>query len=1839
MEALQPEIENYENSIGTTPPPLPQVHSESNTSLSQLSQISASVVQSLSLDSLFKSTHYRKLAALPKHVKIGGAVAAVVTLCLSIYLLASLMSGSNDVVIDDPVEPVVEVASVPDDTPTIVTPVVNDDLPDFIPKTLAQNTQPLEIAPDVIAAFGKVQVGALDASVIVNVSDAGSTLTAWIDFNRDGSIGGPGEKVFSDVDLKSGDNLLYFDIPSWALSGNANIQFQFSSNSTTETTSHVVEIQPPTPTSGQFVEQKPISTNAIGAQSVFTVDVDGDGDLDILSASMNDDKIAWYENDGKQNFTEQIISTSANGAYSVFAADVDSDGDLDILSASLGDDKIAWYENDGQQNFTEIIISTSADMAISVFAADVDGDGDLDILSSSLRDNKIAWYKNDGRQNFTEQIISTSADGARSVFAADMDGDGDLDVLSGSHNDDKIPWYENDGKQNFNEKIISTSAKGAIRVLAADMDGDGDLDVLSTLNGDARIAWYENDGQQKFTEQIISTSANGPSSVFAVDVDSDGDLDVLCASGGDNKIAWYRNNGKQNFTEQIISTSARRAYSVFAADMDNDGDLDILSASQGDDKITWYKNINDPSIGNTTPPDNSPPVSTVQSIKLETIQNSVGMKLVKLPAGEFLMGSPRTEADRNANELQHKVTLSQSFYMGSTEVTQGQWKAVMGTTPWKGQNSVKEDTQLAVSHINWNDATEFCRKLSDKEGKIYRLPTEAEWEYACRAGSSTMYHFGVDATEIAKYAWHGGSLVHPVGLKRPNSFGLYDMHGNVWEWCADWYEDDYYTNSPAVDPVGPTSGTKRVLRGGSWNEQTRRSRSALRFGNSPAIGAFPFGFRVVCTGDKNFAEQIISTSADNALSVFAADVDGDGDLDILSASMNDDKIVWYENDGKENFTEKIISTSATRADSVITADVDGDGDLDILSASKSDNKIAWYENDGKQKFTEQIISSKAYHAQSVFAADVDGDGDLDVLSASGSDNKIAWYKNDGKQIFTEKIISTMGNDAFSVFAADMDGDGDLDILSSHNDKIALYENDGKQIFTEKIISTSTNGAFSVIAADIDGDGDLDVLSSSARDDKIAWYENDGKQNFTEQIISTSADGAQSVFAADVDSDGDLDILSASVDDNKIAWYKNTKITNTGNTAPAASSPPVSSVQPPQAETRNIPDFGTMQNTLGMNLMKLPAGDFMMGSPRSEKGREDSEQQHRVRLSQGFYLATTEVTQGQWQSLMGTTPWSGRRRRSNLPEQPSGADHAVSHISWEDASHYCHLLSLKEGRKYRLPTEAEFEYACRAGTTTPYSFGSDPTAFREYAWLYENAEAQGEAYAHIVAQKRANAWGLYDMHGNMQEWCSDWYRDDYEDSPNVDPFGPPTGKYRVLKGGSYHSSTNSCRSAYHDQNLQSSSDIGFRVVCELELPSATPPIPPVQPATVSKRKTFQNSIGMKLVKIPAGEFLMGSQISEKDRSEDEQQHRVRLSQDFYLATTAVTQQQWQLVMGSTPRIIEPHDRVGAECPLTRVSWEYAVKYCNKLSEREGLVYRLPTEAEWEYACRASTTTAYSFGNDATLLKYHAWFIKENPDFYYSNNPEDRVLKVGQKLANAWGLYDMHGTVGEWCSDLYAKDYYSNSPSVDPSGPLSSPYHVVRGGSWEAEARDCRSASRFRDTPLSHRSTYGFRVVCESDPSITTSPTTSPPSSSNPPGTTPSVRKPTRSIPSGAPTSANSLFKPATPPPALTDPKVEVMVQLSVDFLNSSKSSSLLGEKCVVALALYKAGEHVSNAKIQDAITTVKESLPLILKSNSSTPDESRHAMTYDVAHALILFCEVNPVGNANVIRRFLSSLRE
>ncbi len=253
-----------------------------------------------------------------------------------------------------------------------------------------------------------------------------------------------------------------------------------------------------------------------------------------------------------------------------------------------------------------------------------------------------------------------------------------------------------------------------------------------------------------------------------------------------------------------------------------------------------------------------PTVPAVRSRFYHAVEFAPPANLAFIPPGTFRMGSPASEVGRNPSDApgdegpQTDVTISHGFWMSKHEVTQGEYLSVMGTNPSK----FKGDTNQPVDSVSWFNATNYCSKLTRREraagqiptNAVYRLPTEAEWEYACRAQTSTRFNYGddLDAAKLSDYAWYDDNseaMSHPVGQKLPNAWGLYDMHGNLAEWCQDWYRT--YPGGIALDPQGPATGSARVARGGLWFRPANYSRSAFRIAIDPEATLDGAGFRIV----------------------------------------------------------------------------------------------------------------------------------------------------------------------------------------------------------------------------------------------------------------------------------------------------------------------------------------------------------------------------------------------------------------------------------------------------------------------------------------------------------------------------------------------------------------------------------------------------------------------------------------------------------------------------------------------------------------------------------------------------------------------------------------------------------------------------------------------------------------------------------------------------------------------------------------------------------------------------------------------------------------------------------
>ncbi len=550
---------------------------------------------------------------------------------------------------------------------------------------------------------------------------------------------------------------------------------------------------------------------------------------------------------------------------------------------------------------------------------------------------------------------------------------------------------------------------------------------------------------------------------------------------------------------------------------------------------------------------------------------------------------------------------------------------------------------------------------------------------------------------------------------------------------------------------------------------------------------------------------------------------------------------------------------------------------------------------------------------------------------------------------------------------------------------------------------------------------------------------------------------------------------------------------------------------------------------------IPPGRFQMGSPDSEPGRyPDEGPRHWVVLTEGFWLAETPCTQEVWEAVMGA---------GENPSHFKAGDRPVERVSWDDCQRFVDRLNFTaRGLEVRLPAEAEWEYACRAETETPYWSGSDESALERAAWYVKNSEGR----THAVGQKPSNPWGLHDMLGNVYEWCRE-PSSSYQPGVAIDPEGPEEGAMRVIRGGSWGAPARGVRAAYRRGILPDRrySTLGFRLSRGRRLQGQEAERPAAgseragrgtSPRRRSRRDlawverlgwatdggadrygrwaSFEiDGVKQRMRWIVPGCFVMGSPESEAGRWRHEgPRHEVTLTEGFWLGATLCTQALWQAVMGENPSHFRSSRR-----PVEQLSWEDCQEFFERLKARlPELAAGFPTEAQWEYACRAGTDTAIWLGDleilgerDAPLLDEIAWYGGNSGVGYDLENGEDSsdwpeaqyphsragTREVGLKRPNPWGLYDMLGNVWEWCSDWW-HDAYPEGPRVDPRGPEQGPSHVIRGGSWFTPSRYVRSAvrhvrsdARSADSPGDSDDNLGFRLSLGQTAPVLTQPSAS------------------------------------------------------------------------------------------------------------------------------------------------------
>ena len=485
------------------------------------------------------------------------------------------------------------------------------------------------------------------------------------------------------------------------------------------------------------------------------------------------------------------------------------------------------------------------------------------------------------------------------------------------------------------------------------------------------------------------------------------------------------------------------------------------------------------------------------------------------------------------------------------------------------------------------------------------------------------------------------------------------------------------------------------------------------------------------------------------------------------------------------------------------------------------------------------------------------------------------------------------------------------------------------------------------------------------------------------------------------------------------------------------------------------------NGVSFKMVAVDGGTFKMGAISEQQNPDDDEKPvHNVTLS-SYYIGETEVTQALWEAVMGSNP-------SGI----SGSNNPVEQISYDDCIAFINRLNsllsdrLSGGMKFRLPTEAEWEFAARGGIRSrgyQYSGGDN---FDIVAWYDDNSGRE----THPVKQKQPNELGLYDMSGNVWEWCHDWYGD-YPSSSQSNPTGPSSGSHRVLRGGGWNYNAQDCRVAnrYYYTPYNRHPIVGLRLVLAEE-----------DTAHKTQEEVARNftvkGVSFKMVAVDGGNFNMGATSAQQDSYDDETSVcNVTLS-SYYIGETEVTQALWEAVMGSNPSKF-----LGSNNPVDQVSYDDCITFISRLNSLlsgwlpSGMKFRLPTEAEWEYAARGGNRSlGYKYSGSDNLDSV-AWYLRNSHNNLFETHP------VKQKQPNELGLYDMSGNVKEWCHDWYGD--YPSSSQTNPKGPSSGSDRVLRGGSC-VDVKGCAVVAFSTLFPYNRHPYIGLRLALAQEESAQT-----------------------------------------------------------------------------------------------------------------------------------------------------------
>ena len=1053
--------------------------------------------------------------------------------------------------------------------------------------------------------------------------------------------------------------------------------------------------------------------------------------------------------------------------------------------------------------------------------------------------------------------------------------------------------------------------------------------------------------------------------------------------------------------------------------------------------------------------------------------NSIGMKFVLIPPGEFTMGSTNAEIEAalkvvgedphwregiTSEAPQHTVILTQAIYLSVVEVTQREYEAVMHATPsyfastGAGKVAVANlDTQNhPVETVSWNDAAEFCAKLSQNEeltpfyvregetitpskGTGYRLPTEAEWEFACRAGTTTGNWIGDEEDELVQAGWfatNSGGRTHAVGLLKMNPLGLYDIHGNVWEWVEDGWDPRYYgqfTKKPAINPNCPCpTGSLRLVRGGGWLFPASYCRSSHRNRPTPQGREGHIGFRVSLMTDA--VKELLKRERISAVIPSPAKAP----FDAKQARAHQE--AWAKHLGVP-----VEYTNSIGMKFVLIPP----GEF-LMGSTPAEIEAALIAERGDKHWQNCVQSETPRHkvilSQPIYLGvnEVTQAEYEKVMSKNPSD-----YSPTGKN---KQAVAGLDTTRHPVEAVHwIDAAEFCAKLSQRENLKPFYFRGGATITlldgTGYRLPTEAEWEFACRARTTSkfwsGDKDQELA-------QVGWFQkNSGGRTHAVGELKANPFGLYDIH-------GNVwEWVQDTWNPTSYEQFRESSATNPSSPFDSAASHVVRGGSRSQlaSNTRSSHRYARSPAALG------PEFGFRVSLP------VDAVRQAVANVSRADgsidVLSLVDIERDNLQPANdGRWEWTDANRRSL--KSTGKTQHLQIPVKLADD----YRLRMRVQKLGIMPEEGLVLGLRVAGVSASMVLG-----YERYGKIYNGFEPphvmQGERFPTDpefelevtvkgrTVEAKLEGKTIFQFDGDPKELVGPgekhWARRD----PARLSIAAVPDFWRI--------------NSFEYLPLRPHGAVGN-----------LPPAPAVAPFDAQQARAHQEAwakhLGLpveKEITLPGGEKLMMMLIPPGDfvRDEGGKQFPVRITKPFYLGKYEVTQAQWQSVMGNNPSQLKDNPTH----PVEMVNWDYVQPFLAKLNvdgTDEKMKFALPTEAQWEYACRAGTITAYSFGDSAADLSQYGW---SNGNSGGGSHP------VGQLKPNQFGLYDMLGNVWELCADWHDAGYYAKAPLDNPPGPFEGALRDLRGGSWAHSGERCLSAYRHAEAPVFRQADFGFRLA--------------------------------------------------------------------------------------------------------------------------------------------------------------------